>query len=181
MRQLVREMVSIKNVSTILQSVSEHCIAGVRQSAIRNTIRAGYDGNLKDSAVDLLADVRRGLSRQICASAADRNSIFTAVLSPRIDHLLTKYALLHTNPSVELVESLLTEIRSLKTRHLSLSIVCTRYSRKLLADLLVDDSIELPVLSGEELCREFTLNVVSEVGTGLGPSIMMSEAHELEQ
>ena len=181
MRQLVREHVSIKSVSTILQSVAEHHVAGARQSAIKNTIRAGQDSNVKESAVDLLADVRRGLSRQICAAAADGTIIFSAVLNPRIDHLLTKCALLHTDPAVGLIETLLTEIRQLSEAHRSLTIICTRYSRKLLADLLVDESLEIPILSGEELCREFTLSVVSEIGVDLYPSISMNGVEELEQ
>jgi type III secretion protein V len=166
MRQLVRERVSIRSVSTILQSVAEHYVHGIKQTALKNSVKTVGDLAGNDSNLDLLADVRRGLSRQICTAAADRTTILAITLNPEIDHLLTKCCLLQIDPALKIIEGLLSEIRQYHEHHRTLTIICTRYSRKLLADLLIDDGIGAYVLSGEELSREFTLSLVGELGAG---------------
>lgn len=186
MRQLVREHVSIRSVGTILQSIAEYFVRGAKQTPIKNSLNAVGESMLNDASTELLADVRQGLSRQICTAAADGTTILGLMLNPKIDHILTKCCLLQIDPAVELIEKLLEETRIYHERHRKLAIICTRYSRKLLADLFIDDNINIPVVSGDELCREFTLSLIGELGSGFSGSSfseinLSMERSELEQ
>ena len=160
LRRLVAENVPIRNLRLVLEALVE---AGQRDQDV----------------VQLTEHVRTALRRQISFRVADRNNIISAYVLQRSAEDILREAVQTTSTGAFLntadaaVQALAAEIE----RHLSRAaasvspvIVTAADIRRHLRALLVQNGIELPVLSFPELAPEFNVQPLATISGNSGRS-----------
>ena len=180
LRQLVAEGISIRHLNTILQAIAEYHLrleqgevfgAEVGLTGANSEALSGRGFSERINAVALLANVRIALGRSISRRFADDNWRIKAwMLSGSIDGLLSKltFAGLAVDPALS--EALLSALRNASSvfvenygQELPLVVICSKYSRSLLANILLGKGLEVGVLAVEELAQEAQAEVLGEL------------------
>jgi len=139
LRKLVKEDVSIRQFSIIIQKIMEFFTEGLFTSLTSRQVE-----NL------LVSEIRIGLSRQIISKQIKNraNKVIKAVkLSSELDHQLSRYAISNEVISSNLVEDLITEVKKLRAERKDFVFVCSKFTRAMLAELL---NYKIKVLSLDE-------------------------------
>ena len=161
LRQLVIEEVSIRDMNTILQAIAEFSL----ESSTADKISKEGDGP------QLLSYVRIALSRTISSKHADSSGVLRVhVLESQVDHLLSKQGMGEVPFHPEIAEQLVKAVREVKDNRKftgDFVLLCTSSARKLLSDIVKDEIGGVYVVSIDEISRDVSLEIVSNVSLGL--------------
>ena len=159
-RDLVRENVSIKNFPLILQAIAEF-FAKIDYTAHQANQRSPRS---EWSRKALLAEIRIALKRSISASVSDaQGNVFAWVLEPATDHFFARAAMSDSPLLPEICERFEDEL-SKRIERSSEVLLCTRFARPLVSQLLEESESQIRVLAAEELTEDISLRVRGEIG-----------------
>lgn len=179
LRQLVIERVSIRELNRVLQAISEHKLGGEHGSLANMSGRvlpalsqAEPNSNLGYlNLVNMLSDVRVALSRTICRQFCGiKEKVKVVVLSTELDCLLSGMVLQGVAVDPDLADALLHRSRGLVSEEQAVAIVCSRYSRWLMATIVGSELSSISVLSTDELLPDMELDVVCELTFPISPA-----------
>ena len=152
-QDLLREKVSIRNVGSILQAISENCASDGNLDYPLGELR--YSG--------LLASVRRTLRHQISRSLPQADGEISAwELAPEIDRILSQSLVSGSPLSPQFVESVLNSFEGFESEEESPIILCSPRARSLLSQLLRRSERGAWVLSPEEISEELRVSIRGE-------------------
>ena len=156
-RKLIKEDVSIRQFSIVIQKIMEFFTEGL------------FTGLTSRQVEDLLvSEIRIGLSRQIISqqvSSGSSKEIRAIKLNPALDHQLSRYAISNEVISSKLMEDLMLRIKELKAEHEDFVFVCSKFTRSLLVQLI---NYKIKVFSLDEVEQDrltagAKLEIVSEL------------------
>jgi len=163
LRQLVREQVSVKSFSTILQAIAEFFAKQERSNSSGNT-KGNPSGSLLQR--ELLTEVRIALSRSITAQVTDGSWKLSAwILEAGLDHLFSRASASGSPVKSEICEALETEIESKLAEEpgAKFVLITTRFARFELVSVLSGLGDQLKIVAADELANDVELRVVGEL------------------
>jgi flagellar biosynthesis component FlhA len=179
LRQLVKEAVAIRDLRAILQAIAEYNLnqdgssLGKDLLSSKNTqalpkLRTIFEGEAKQNRPrDLVAEVRIALRQGISRSAQSVDGKIKAwLLDPDLDQLLSEIAFSSISLSPQLRNALIEQVRSIQTISGDgerVVILCSKYARPLLANLLEGEEIYSSILAVEEVSENSTIEFKGEL------------------
>jgi flagellar biosynthesis component FlhA len=150
LRGLLKERVSIKNMSVILQSIADVSSLGVNQNAV--------------SQSKLLVVVRTALRRTISREFADSSwRLRAGIVASELDAQLVSDEGQGVALHPKLVETIATQVRQFCERYNTRVVLTSPLARMALVRILEQEGVDAAVLSVEEVSEEVVLDVVSEI------------------
>lgn len=166
LRQLVREQVSIKSFSTILQAIAEFFAKQERAASSGSNSGKGATAGGTLIQRELLSEVRAALSRSITSQVTGGTWKLSAwVLEAGLDHLFSRAAASNSPVKTEICEILEEELEAkLHAGGKSpLVIIATRFARYELVSTLAAFGDRIKVIAAEELANDVELSILGEI------------------
>ncbi len=180
LRNLVLEHVSIRELRTILQAVAEFYLPEQERLAGRENRRDTKGMHTETNHAQLrhlLVEIRIALARVISENIADENwKVRGWIVETGLDNFLARVGEFRSPIEPGIAEVIADVVR----KHADLSagsrevVVASRFGRPILAEILRNEQVRLPVIGVEELSQEVELDIQGVLNVELSSSASQS-------
>lgn len=161
-KELLKEHISIKNVSLILQALSESLLT--------------KSGDKINQEVFLISEVRRALRRNITSTLISKDKEISAwILDQELDHLLANICLSNTVLHPKLNNTLKNILLEIENKDKKVVVLTSKFARSVLSSISLAARSSLNILAYDELLPEIKIKTLGTI------SINQIEDLNLEQ